>query len=481
MNVLFIEPPCSTSIAQLPPITLPVLKGFINTKTKHHATILDLVFHKDDWESKVLEKIQSEQPDLIGFSVLSFNYQEILTIARFIKKHASVPIIFGGVHVILSPEEALHHPEVDIVCTGEGEYALKELLDNGLECKDIEGIWYKRKSQIIRNKPRRLITDLDSLAFPDFDDFDVQKCLFLYNKHLPIMASRGCPYSCSYCNNHALRKTLKGTYVRFRSIENVMEEIRLRIEQYYEKGFRFFYFFDDTFVLNRDFVMEFCKQFKEKGYDKLIRWNVNVRANLVTDELMKAMKGAGCYQVRMGVETGNEYIRNKVYNRGMTNKEIYHACEIIRKNKLQLRLYFMVGAPDETVEMMNESLTMAKKLHADEIFFGLLYPLPGTDIQKVCEKEHVLESRSTMRINDVDIGPVVRTKYVSHAQIQSFQRKVKRWQIKGYFSDGLKFRGPLFFIDCLRFILFYKRKYSFELNQLFRWNVQRYKLNQLGK
>ncbi len=481
MKVLFIEPPSSTSIGLLPPISLPVLKGFINTKTKHHASILDLVFHKDDWQTLILEKIKDEQPDLVGFSALSFNFQEILTIVRFIKQHFSVPIILGGVQAILSPDQCIHHHEVNFVCTGEGEFVLKELLDNRLDCTNVEGIWYKKKDKIIKNKPRRLIDNIDVLAFPDFDDFDMKKYFFIYNNHLPIMASRGCPYSCSYCNNHALRRTLKGTYVRFRSVENILQEIELRIRQDSPHGLKYLYFFDDTFILNRDFVLRFCTQFKEKGYDKLIRWNVNIHANLVTDELMKAMKGAGCYQVRMGVETGNEYIRNKVYNRGMTNKEIYHACEIIRKNKLQLRLYFMVGAPDETVEMMNESLTMAKKLHADEIFFGLLYTLPGTDIQKVCEKEHVLESRSNMRINDVDIGPVFRTKYASHAQIQSFQRQVKRWQIKEYFSDGLKFRGPLFFIDCLRFILFYKRKYSFELNQLFRWNVQRYKLNQLGK
>ena len=478
MKVLFIEPPSSTSISMLPPISLPVLKGFIKNKTTHEAKILDLVFHGEDWQVRVLEEIKKERPNLIGFSMLSFNYQPILEIARFIKQHTTIPIIAGGVHAILSPEEVIWNHEIDIVCIGEGEYVLKELLDHSLDCSGVEGIWYKKKGKIIKNNPRQLLTNLDLLAFPDFDDFDIQKCLFIYNNHLSIMASRGCPYSCSYCNNHALRRTLKGTYVRFRSVEHVIEEIDVRIKQYYDKGFRYFYFFDDTFILNKDYVMEFCRQFKERGFHKLLRWNVNIRANLVTNELMRTLKDAGCYQVRMGVESGNQYIRNTVYNRGMTDQEIYDAVDCIKKNNLQLRVYFMVGAPQETVEMMQESLQMAETLDADEVFFGVLYPLPGTDILKVCENEHVLEVRNG---SSYEVASVKKTKFASAAQLRRFLRQVTHWQMRHYIQDGLKLRGPLFIVDCLRFLLSYKKQYHFEMDQLFRWNVQRYKLKQAWK
>jgi radical SAM superfamily enzyme YgiQ (UPF0313 family) len=288
------------------------------------------------------------------------------------------------------------------------------------------------------------------------------------------MASRGCPYSCSYCSNHALKKALQGTYVRFRSVNNVLDEIDLRMKQYYGKGLKYLYFFDDTFILDKEFVSDFCKRFKEKGYHKLIRWNVNVRANLVDDDLLKTMKDAGCYQVRMGVEAGNESIRNKVYKRDMTNQQISDAFESIHRNKLQLRLYFMVGAPDETIEMMNESLKMAQQSHADEIFFGLLYPLPGTEIRHYCQHEEM-----TNTIDVENIGPVLQTKYVSKPHLRRFMRKVKRWQIKMYIFDGVKLRGPRFFLDCFLFVFYYKTKYGFETNQLFRWNVQRYKLYQV--
>ncbi len=469
MKVLFIEPNFH-SFALLPPISLTVLKGYINTKTTHYAKILDLVFQKYDWQQYILDKIRSEKPDLVGLSVLSFNYNEALIIARFIKKHFPIKIIFGGIHVILSPEEVINQPEVDIICVGEGEVVLKELLDNKLDCVDIAGIWYKKNGELIKNAPRKLIKNLDSFSFPDFDDFDMQKYFFINNNHLPIMASRGCPYSCSYCSNHALRKTLKGTYVRFRSVDNVMEEIDLRMKQYYGKGLKHFYFFDDTFVLDKKFVTEFCKRYREKGYYMLVDWNVNIRANLLDNELIRMMKDAGCYQVRMGVETGNEYIRNNVYNRDMTNNQIYNAIEIIHKNKVQLRLYFMIGAPYETIEMMNESLMLAKRSNADEIFFGLLYPLPGTEIRTICEREQLC--------NAYEDGnrPVNQTKFTSNFQLRRFMKKVQRWQIKMYIVDGLKLRGMFFFLDCLFFLIYYKHKYDFELNQLFRWNVQRYKL-----
>lgn len=468
MKVLLIEPNVH-SFALLPSISLAVLKGYIVTKTTHQAKILDLVFHKNHWQHYLREEIIREQPDLIGISVLSFNYTEALQIARWIKQHFPLPIIFGGVHVILSPEEVIRQQEVDIICIGEGEEVLKELLDHQLDCTTISGIWYKKNNTLIKNTPRTLMDNLDAYAFPDFSDFDMQKYFVINHHHLPIMASRGCPYHCTYCSNHALKKTLQGPYVRFRSVDNVIEEIDLRMRQYEGSGLKFLYFFDDTFILDKAFVSEFCRRYTEKGYHHLMKWNVNIRANLVDTALIRMMKDAGCYQVRMGIETGNEHLRNTIYKRDMSNEQIINAFRIIHENKLQLRLYFMVGAPTETFAMMQESLRLAQVSHTDETFFTPLYPLPGTEIRRMCEDEQIITA--------VDDGnqPVNHTHYVSESQLQRFMKQVRRWQIRTYLVEGIRSHGVLFFLDCLFFLLYYQPRYDFEKNQVLRWNVQRYK------
>ena len=458
----------------MPSLSVATLKGFINEKTKHEAKILDLVFHKKHWKNYLEGKIQKEKPDIIGISVLSFNYPEALEIARFIKEQFDLKIIMGGVHVILSPQEVIGKNEVDIVCIGEGEGVLKELLDNSLNCTNVAGIWYKKNKKIIKNKPRKLIEDLDSLPFPDFEDFELEHYFVINHYHLPIMGSRGCPYSCTYCGNHALRKKLDGKYVRLRSVDNIIEEIQLRIKQYLDRGFRYLYFFDDTLILDKQFVLRLCQKYKNNGFDKQIKWTANVRANLVTDELMKMMKDAGCYEARMGVESGNDYILNTVYKRNMTKEQLVDAFKIITGNGLRLRLDFILGAPDETLDMMEESFDLAKNSGGDQVFFSRLYLFPGTEIKEICEKEKIVE-------NDFDVKTkgfhaVEKTKFVSNEKLKNMARKISWWQMQRYIVDGFRLKHLSFPKDLLIFLLYYKWKYDLEFNQLYRWNIQRYKL-----
>jgi anaerobic magnesium-protoporphyrin IX monomethyl ester cyclase len=474
MKILLIVPNIK-SYDTMPSLSVATLKGFINEKTEHEAKIIDLVFHKKHWKTYLGEKIRKEKPGIIGISVLSFNYPEALQITRFIKENFDLKIILGGVHVILSPQEVIENGDVDIICTGEGENVLKELLDNSLNCTEIEGIWYKHKGKIIKNKPRKLIEDLDGLPFPDFEDFDLEHYFVINHHHLPVMGSRGCPYSCTYCGNHALRKKLEGKYVRLRSVDNILEEIQLRIKQYLGRGFRYLYFFDDTFILDKQFVNELCQKYKKNGFDKQIKWTANVRANLVTDELMKMMKGAGCYEVRMGVESGNDYILNTVYKRNMTKDQLVEAFKIITNNGLRLRLDFILGAPDETLEMMEESFDLAKNSGGDQVFFSRLYLFPGTEIKEICEKEKTVESDFDVRTKG--FHAVQQTKFVSNGDIKNIGRKISWWQMQRYIDEGFRLKGISFPKDVLTFLFYHKWKYGLEFNQIYRWNIQRYKLH----
>jgi len=476
MKILLIVPNIK-SHDPMPCLSVAYLKGYIKSKKKHDAVIVDLAFHKKNWKRYISKKITLEKPDIVGFSVLSFNYPSALIIAGFIKKQFDLKIIFGGVHVILSPEEVIENGIVDIICTGEGEKVLYELLNDDLNCEKIEGIWYKNNGKIIKNKRRKLIEDLDSIYFPDFSDYNFKRYFITSHNHFPIMASRGCPFSCTYCSNHALRKKLLGKYVRFRSVDNVIEEIDLRIKQYQNRGLKFLYFYDDTFIQSEDYVKDFCEKYKNKGYHKKIKWSVNVRANLVTDEIIKTMKDAGCYEARMGVESGNNYILNEVYNRNMSREQLLKAFKIIKKNGVQLRLDFIYGAPTETLDMMEESFDLARQSKGDNIFFAKLYPFPGTEIKKMCEAEEVIQNNINHNVKGMP--PVEKTKYVTRSQFNEFKNKISKWQTKNYFYEGFQLKGLIFFWDILIFILYHKHKYGLEMNQIYRWNVRNYKLNKL--
>ena len=476
MKIILIVPN-TKSYDVMPCLSVATLKGYIKEKTRHEVKIIDLVFHKNDWKKHVHRIIEGEKPDMIGLSVLSFNYPEAVEIARYIKKNFDIKIIFGGIHVMLSPQEVIERGEVDIICTGEGEEVLHELLDNSLNCKDIKGIWYKENGKIIKNENRKLIEDLDVLPFPNFDDFELDRYFPMNHYHLPIMGSRGCPYNCTFCSNHALKKNLKGKYVRFRTPENIIKEIDLRIKQYYNIGMKFLYFFDDTFILNKNFVNNFCKRYRQKGFDKKIKWTANVRANLVTDDIIKTMKDAGCYEVRMGVESGNDYIRNDVYNRNMSKEQLQNSFKIIKDNGLTLRMDFIIGAPYETIDMMEESFDFAKKSGGDRIFFARLYPFPGTKIKDVCEKEEMIEKN--VSLGDKGMPPVNYTKFVTEKQIKNLFKKISEWQGKRYFDKGIELRGIRFLFDIFLFLFYYKYKYRLEMNQIYRWNIQRYLLSDL--
>ena len=238
---------------------------------------------------------------------------------------------------------------------------------------------------------------------------------------------------------------------------------------------RYFYFFDDTFILHKDFVDEICKKYIKKGYHKKIKWTANVRANLVDDNVIKKMKDAGCYEVRMGVESGNDYIRNKVYNRNMSNEQLVNAFKIIKKHGLILRLDFIIGAPYETLEMMQESFEFAKQSGGDRIFFARLYPFPGTKIKDICEQEQTIEINANL--GDRGMPPITKTKFVDNKQIKKLFRNINWWQGLRYINSGFKLKGYKFLVDLFLFLTYNKHKYNLEMNQIYRWNVQRYLLN----
>ncbi len=318
------------------------------------------------WE-EVRNNIEKFDPDIIGITMFTANYKTgkiIANIAREINR--KIKIIVGGAHPTIDPEGTLKNIEFDYLVRGEGELTFLELV-NGNELSGIKGLSYKINGKIINNPSRPLIKDLDSLPFPNRE-------LFLNNTpnmdYGNIITGRGCPYSCSYCAS----KKIWDKKVRFRSPENIINEL-----VYLKKKFNspLVYFVDDTFTLKKNRAKEICRRMIEKNLN--LEWKCDTRVDCLDHELVTLMKKAGCVRIKIGVETGSEKILRGI-NKGLTKDKIRKGVEIIKKVDLPLTVYLMAGFPNETNEDIKQTIEFAKEIDADYYSLSIVAPYLGTEI-----------------------------------------------------------------------------------------------------
>jgi radical SAM superfamily enzyme YgiQ (UPF0313 family) len=398
MKILLINPPIREWSK---PNVFPLGLGYIASillQDRHEVQVLDINAYRWDRE-EVEEMVKKASFDVVGVGGIVTTYPYVKWLLSILRKHhPDKKIIVGGSVGSSIPRLMLERNPVDIVCIGEGEETVRELmkvLEREGNLSGMKGIWYKDGSgKIFENEKRPPIKNLDSVPLPAWHLFPME--IYLKNPvgapnrnkwidgsgnndtplSMNLFATRGCPYQCIYCYHDFM-----GMGYRHRSPENVINEIETLYKNY---GVAYFHFIDDEFVMKKDFVSRFCSLMKGlmKTYGRPFTWGCAGRVNLMTEDLVSTMAEAGCVLIGYGIESGSQrmldFIKKKV-----TVEQAKQAIRLTKKYLGWADCSFMIGYPGETKETIRETVDFCKELDlAPEVIF-FLTPYPGTELYEL--------------------------------------------------------------------------------------------------
>ncbi len=328
-----------------------------------------------------LSKIEEIKPKVVGYSVNIYGYKRIIVAHKQAKKVHKFTSIMGGPHPTTAPE-TFPDSGMDAYCIGEGEYAFRDFLirvEKGKPFDDIANLITKKR----HNTVRPLIENLDELPMPD-RDLVFSNTFHKTSPKKTFFASRGCPFSCSYCCNNVYRKLYKGKgkYVRRFSVERILNEIEDVKEKY---TMEFVKFDDDCFSVGADSWLE---EFAEKYPKRIgIPFNCVLRFDYLDDKLIHLLKKAGCYSVHLSVDSSSSYIRKNILNRRMKNVDIVKKLKKIRESGIRTWVNFMSGVPESTLNDEFNSISMGKKGKVTYVSYTTTSPMIGTDLYDYCVKK----------------------------------------------------------------------------------------------
>jgi len=344
----------------------------------------------------IKQMVRRLNPQIVGITCNSVTYRGCVETAKAAKEVLpSCKVVVGGPHPSYMPDSMLQHPEIDYAVLGEGERAMVELATNITKCEGdssiaaIPGIAFKQGGKIVKTTPN-FISDLDRIPYParhllpmNLYDRSVQSLSVRPVETMNVV--RGCPYNCTYCEV----SKLWGQTCRAFSPPRVVEEINHLVNKFGSKGI---YFIGDNFTINKRRTIEICNLIKKDKLD--IEWVCETRVDLISRELLKEMKDAGCRAIWFGVESGSPRILSKI-NKGITLDQVVHAFKLCREEGIKIDCSFMLGIPGETVNDMNATFGFAKKLDPDWVRFNVFIAVPGSGLY-----EEVMQKGLYDRIED---------------------------------------------------------------------------------
>ena len=393
------------------------ISGFLRANGYDNVKFLT-VTSTDDY-NRIIHEATSFKPDIIGFTSVESQFCNVISLSEMLKETCKCVIVCGGAFTTLDPECIKMAPHLDGIFIGEGERVFLKFVnavEQGRDYRSIENFCFydKNDDRIVKNNLLPLDVDLDSLGFPDRDIFNFQMVIDSHGA-APFMFNRGCPYNCSFCSNHALA-TAYGRHsnvIRRRSVDSCVSEIENVASKY---KFDIIYIWDDLFILDRKWLYEFLDKYKRQIKKPFM---CCTRSNLCDDELFEKLKEGGCYKVHMSLESGNDFIRNKVLRRNISRETVIKSFKLAAKYGIRVNASSIIGLPFETEDMIKETIDILGSLRIENPSVNIFYPYKGTQLRDVCVEYGMIEREINCGFRERRES-VLKSPYITKERLQYY-------------------------------------------------------------
>ncbi len=437
------------------PIGLAYLAGFLE-REKYPVRIIDALAYAHRTPERIDEdmvhcglpftsigaQISEWKPQLIGIPIFSTVLRHsAYKLIEYVHRHfPDIPLVVGGQHASVQPEECLTRAGIDYLCVGEGESVLLDLarsLERDPQCPnlDIAGLGYKKQDKVVLNPPRPHCTDLDSLPFParhllPLEEYHLaaKKCMAMNSlstankRWTSVVTSRGCPFSCVFCSIHLTA----GKKWRPRSPENILDELEqlIRVDRIQHVAF-----IDDNMTLNRvrmDAILDGIEK-RELHFE----WSTpnGVRADTLSKELLVRMKRAGCQRICVAPESGNQDVVDHIIKKRQDLQHVVNVVKWSKEIKLLVDAFFVIGFPDETSDNVRETIAFAKrlkKLGLSGASIAVATPFYGTELYNTALRDNILNIDELSKLSVFEARTCLRLRHIQPEELVALKDEFLR-------------------------------------------------------
>lgn len=461
MKILLILPPIDINAHEAYAVTPPLGLAYLAATAEqegHEVKILDCIIEGIDQKTnsgdgfvkigltstEIASRVRDYSPDLVGiscpFSLMDKEMRSIAALAKEVNKDTKV--VVGGAHPSCMTDIVISDHNIDFVVVGEGEKTFAQLLSvlsQNSDLNQVKGLIWKMGGKIIENERRDFIKNLDSLPFPAWHMFALEKYITLSQVHgsqkrkryIPMTTSRGCPGRCIFCSIHAVW----GHQWRQRSPENVVEEIKQLVSKY---GITEIHFEDDNLTLSKLRIEKICDLIVEQHLD--ITWTTpnGVAVGTLDEEMLKKMKQSGCYQLNFGIESGDPYVQKNIIGKPINLEKLKKIIKYSKKIGIWTHGFFVIGFPGESEANIRLTAEFAKKSDLDSANFFIATPYPQTPLYYLALSQGFIDCQDPSKLRTM--SATMNTQFFKAEEIHNLQKNLYlefiNYRIKREFLEG---------------------------------------------